>query len=91
ISPFNAFLLAQGVETLPLRMRQHVANAAEIAIFLEEDQRVISVSYGGLEASKYRSLADKYLPNGCGAVFCFELSGGREAGLRFIETLSLFS
>jgi len=91
ISPFNAFLLAQGVETLPLRMRQHVANAEVLAQFLVEDHRVGVVNYPGLEDSKYRPLAEKYLANGCGAVFCFDLPGGREAGLRFIEALSLFS
>jgi O-acetylhomoserine (thiol)-lyase len=91
ISPFNAFLLAQGVETLPLRMDQHVANAQEVAKFLEKDQRVGTVSYPGLSSSKYRPLVEKYLPLGCGSVFCFELPGGREAGHAFIEALSLFS
>jgi len=91
ISPFNAFLLAQGIETLPLRMTQHVANAQAIAEFLEADKRVGAVSYPGLASSKYRDLAEKYLPGGCGAVFCFELPGGREDGMKFIESLSLFS
>ncbi len=91
ISPFNAFLLAQGVETLPLRMRQHVANAHAVAEFLAADPRVASVSYPGLAGSKYLRLAKKYLPGGCGAVFCFDLPGGREHGMRFIEALSLFS
>ena len=91
LSPFNAFLLAQGIETLPLRMRQHVANAQTVAEFLEADERVGHVSYPGLSRSIYRPLADKYLPNGTGAVFCFDLPGGREHGLRFIEALTLFS
>jgi O-acetylhomoserine (thiol)-lyase len=91
ISPFNAFLLAQGVETLPLRMRQHVANAQAVAEFLAADKRVAAVSYPGLAGSKYSRLAKKYLPGGCGAVFCFDLPGGREHGMRFIEALSLFS
>jgi O-acetylhomoserine (thiol)-lyase len=91
LSPFNAFLLAQGVETLPLRMLKHVENAQKVAGFLDQDRRVGFVSYPGLESSRYRSLADKYLHNGCGAVFCFELPGGREAGARFIESLSIFS
>jgi len=91
ISPFNAFLLAQGLETLPLRMRQHVANAQRIAEFLDADPRVGTVSYPGLAGSKYRGLAGKYLPEGCSAVFCFDLPGGREAGMRFIEALDLFS
>lgn len=91
ISPFNAFLLAQGVETLPLRMRQHVANAQAVAEYLAADKRVAAVSYPGLPGSKYSGLASKYLPGGCGAVFCFDLPGGREHGMRFIEALSLFS
>jgi len=91
ISPFNAFLLAQGIETLPLRMNQHVENAQAVAEFLEADRRVGDVSYPGLAGSKYRDLADKYLPKGCSAVFCFDLPGGREDGMRFIEALSLFS
>jgi len=91
LSPFNAFLLAQGVETLALRMPRHVENAQTVAEFLESDRRIGFVSYPGLGDSKYRKLADKYLPNGCGAVFCFDLPGGRPAGLKFIETLSLFS
>jgi len=91
ISPFNAFLLAQGIETLPLRMDQHVANAQVVAEFLEADERVGEVNYPGLPGSKYRNLADKYLPKGCGSVFCFKLPGGRDAGKQFIEALSLFS
>ena len=91
LSPFNAFLLAQGVETLPLRMRQHVANAETIAQYLEARDDVGEVSYPGLESSRYRPLVSKYLPEGCGAVFCFDLPGGREHGLRFIESLQLFS
>jgi O-acetylhomoserine (thiol)-lyase len=91
ISPFNAFLLAQGVETLPLRMRQHVANAQAVAEFLASDKRVAAVSYPGLATSKYHALGKKYLPGGCGAVFCFDLPGGREHGMQFIEALSLFS
>lgn len=91
LSPFNAFLLAQGVETLPLRMRKHTDNASVVAAFLEADPRVGRVSYAGLPDSRYATLVQKYLPGGAGAVFCFDLPGGRAAGLRFIETLSLFS
>ena len=91
ISPFNAFLLAQGIETLPLRMRQHVSNAQTVAEFLQADSRVDRVTYPGLSGSCYRQLADKYLPDGTGAVFCFDLPGGRDDGRRFIESLSLFS
>jgi O-acetylhomoserine (thiol)-lyase len=91
LSPFNAFLLAQGVETLPLRMRQHVSNAQAVAKYLSSDKRVESVSYPSLAGSAYRNLAEKYLPEGAGSVFCFNLPGGREDGLHFIESLSLFS
>ncbi|MCZ6830491.1 MAG: O-acetylhomoserine aminocarboxypropyltransferase/cysteine synthase [Gammaproteobacteria bacterium] len=91
LSPFNAFLLAQGVETLPLRMRAHVANAQTVAEFLQSHPMVARVTYPGLPDSRYRSLVEKYLPLGCSAVFCFDLPGGREAGRRFIEALSLFS
>ena len=91
LSPFNAFLLAQGVETLPLRMRQHVSNAKVVAEYLSSDKRVDNVSYPSLAGSVYRNLAEKYLPEGAGSVFCFSLPGGREDGLHFIESLSLFS
>jgi O-acetylhomoserine (thiol)-lyase len=91
MSPFNAFLFAQGLETLPLRMRQHVANANEVAEFLQSQPQVERVSYPGLTSSPYTELVAKYLPRGPGAVFCFDIRGGREAGLAFIEALSLFS
>lgn len=91
LSPFNAFLLAQGIETLPLRMRAHVSNAQEVARFLDGHPGVSRVSYPGLPDSPYRSLVERYLPKGAGAVFCFDLAGGREAGVRFIEALTLFS
>ena len=91
LSPFNAFLLAQGTETLPLRMRQHVANAQAVAEFLQSHPGVSKVSYPGLPDSPHHELAKKYLPGGSGAVFCFDLPGGRDDGCRFIESLSLFS
>jgi len=91
ISPFNAFLLAQGIETLPLRMRQHVANAQTVAEFLETYPGISRVSYPGLASSPQHALVQKYLPEGAGAVFCFDLPGGREHGKKFIESLSLFS
>ena len=91
ISPFNAFLLAQGIETLPLRMRQHVANAQAVAEFLESSPDVSRVSYAGLASSPHHALAKKYIPEGPSAVFCFDLPGGREDGKTFIESLSLFS
>lgn len=91
LSPFNAFLLAQGIETLPLRMRQHVSNAIAVATFLNDRPDVENVSYPGLVDSKYSDLVAKYLPKGCSSVFCFDLPGGREHGMRFIESLELFS
>ena len=91
MSPFNAFLFAQGLETLPLRMRQHVINANTVAEFLQSQPQVERVSYPGLASSLYAELVAKYLPRGPGAVFCFDIRGGREAGLAFIEALSLFS
>ncbi|XOV85226.1 MAG: O-acetylhomoserine aminocarboxypropyltransferase/cysteine synthase family protein [bacterium] len=91
MSPFNAFMLAQGIETLPLRMAAHVSNAKKIAQHLQQCEAVTAVHYAGLAESKYADLVQKYLPEGPGAVFCFDLAGGRAAGVRFIENLSLFS
>ena len=91
LSPFNAFLLAQGIETLPLRMRQHVANAQAVAEFLVGQPGVSRVSYPGLPDNPQHARASKYLPDGAGSVFCFDLPGGREHGMKFIESLSLFS
>ncbi|MEZ5558972.1 MAG: O-acetylhomoserine aminocarboxypropyltransferase/cysteine synthase family protein [Pseudomonadales bacterium] len=91
MSPFNAFLLAQGIETLPLRMERHVANAVAVAEFLAAHPAVQRVSYPGLPGSIYAQRVAKYLPGGAGAVFCFDLAGGRNAGRAFIESLQLFS
>lgn len=91
LSPFNAFLLLQGIETLPQRMQQHVASALEVARWLEGDPRVSWVHYAGLESSPHRELARRYLPRGPGAIFTFGIRGGREAGRRFIESLELIS
>jgi O-acetylhomoserine (thiol)-lyase len=91
MSPFNAFLFAQGLETLPLRMRQHVANAETVAAHLDGHPEVENVNYPGLPSSRYRELVEKYLPRGTGAIFCFDLPGGREARQRFIGELQLFS
>ncbi len=91
LSPFNAFMLAQGLETLPLRMRQHVANANAVAAFLAKHPRVSRVSHPGLPGSDYAALVARYLPRGAGAVFCFDIEGGRDAGVRFIAALNLFS
>ncbi len=91
MSPFNAFLLAQGIETLPLRMSQHVSNAEAVAEYLAASPHIAAVHYAGLPTSQYQPLVQKYLPRGAGAVFCFDLPGGRDAGVKLIENLSLFS
>jgi O-acetylhomoserine (thiol)-lyase len=91
LSPFNAFLFLLGLETLPLRMTRHVENALAVARWLEKQPGVTRVRYPGLDSSPYRALAKKYLPRGAGAIFSFDLPGGREAGRRFIEALTIWS
>jgi len=95
ISPMNSFLLIQGLETLSLRMDRHVANAQQIARYLEQNERVAWVAYAGLPNHPDHALAQKYLPKGPGAVFSFGLKGEgpqvREDGKKFIESLQLFS
>jgi O-acetylhomoserine (thiol)-lyase len=91
LSPMNAFMLLQGLETLPLRMKAHVENARAIAAFLKTREEVAWINYAELDDSPYRSLAKKYLPNGAGSIFTFGLRGGREAGVAFIEALELWS
>ena len=91
LSPFNAFLLLQGLETLPQRMEEHVANARAVAEFLDGHAAVGWVAYAGLDSSPYRALAERYLPKGPGAVFTFGVDGGREAGAAFIERLQMVS
>ena len=91
LSPFNSFLFLLGLETLPLRMARHVENALGVAKFLEAHPAVASVRYPGLESSPYRELVARYLPKGAGAIFVFDLKGGREAGQRFIAALELWS
>lgn len=91
MSPFNAFTFLQGLETLPLRMRQHVANAKGVAQFLNEHESVTWVNYPSLPDNPYRSLSQKYLPEGPGAIFTFGIAGGEEAGRKFIEALQVFS
>ncbi len=90
-APFNSFLLAQGVETLSLRMERHVANAQRVAEWLTGRDEVESVAYAGLPTSKWHALAEKYAPLGPGAVLAFEIVGGLEAGKRFVESLELHS
>jgi len=91
LSPFNAFLFLLGLETLSLRMERHVANALGVARWLAGRPGVGRVRHPGLEDSPYRPLVAKYLPLGAGAVFSFDLAGGRVAGKRFIEALELWS
>ena len=93
LSPFNAFLLIQGLETLSIRMERHVKNAKAIAEFLSQHPRVEWVAYAGLPDNPYHALAQKYTPKGPGAVFTFGIKGSnpRQAGKEFIESLHLFS
>lgn len=91
LSPFNAFLLLQGAETLHLRMQRHSENALEVARFLQQHDEVEWVNYPGLETSDYHTLAAKYLPDGAGAIITFGIRGGYEAGKKFINSLKLFS
>jgi len=91
MSPFNAFLFLQGLETLSLRMERQVENALHVAAFLSKHRLVDKVTYPGLPDSRYRPLVDKYLPKGAGAVFSFDCKGGRQAGQDFIRGVSLWS
>jgi O-acetylhomoserine (thiol)-lyase len=95
LSPFSAFLLLQGVETLPQRMREHVANAGAVARWLAADDRVAWVRYAGLPGHPHHDRARRYLPDGPGSVFSFGVRGtgpdDRDAGRRFIEALELCS
>lgn len=91
ISPFNSFLLLQGLETLSLRLERHVENALKVAHFLEQHPNVSWVKYPGLKSSPYYELANQYFPKGCGSIFTFGIKGGLEAGVKFINALKLFS
>ncbi|PYE86301.1 O-acetylhomoserine aminocarboxypropyltransferase [Phyllobacterium leguminum] len=91
ISPFNAFQLLTGVETLPLRMQRHCDNALAVAAWLENHDKVSWVSYSALPADKYHALQQKYSPKGGGAVLTFSLKGGYEAGVKLVGSLELFS
>lgn len=90
LSPFNAFQFLQGIETLPLRMRAHSANALSVARHLERHPAVSRVIYPGLQTGEARRRADRYLRDGYGGLVGFELKEGREAGQRFIDSLKLF-
>ena len=91
VAPFNAWLLAQGLETLSLRIERHLENAKAVAEFLSKHPSVEKVNYASLSNSPWHALAKKYAPKGSGAVLSFELKGGVEAGKKFVESLKLFS
>lgn len=91
ISPFNAFLILTGAETLPLRMQKHCDNALAVAQFLEKHEKVSWVNYAGLPSNNYHKLQQRYAPKGAGSVFTFGVKGGYEAGVKFASSLNLFS
>lgn len=91
LSPFNAFMLITGIETLPLRMAKHCENAMKVAEHLVKHPEVTWVSYPGLPTDPYHKLAKKYLPNGFGAILTFGLKGGYDAGVKMVESVKLFS
>jgi len=91
LAPFNSFLFIQGLETLPLRIRQHSANALEVAKWLEAHPSVTWVNYPGLPSHPDHLKAQRFLPNGYGAIIGFGIKGGREAGIKLIESVKLFS
>ncbi|MBP3361492.1 MAG: O-acetylhomoserine aminocarboxypropyltransferase/cysteine synthase [Clostridia bacterium] len=88
-SPQNAFLLNLGLETLHLRMPCHSSNALKVAKYLENNEKITWINYPGLESSKYKKLVDKYLPNGASGVISFGIKGGREACIKFLDSLKL--
>lgn len=91
ISPFNAWQIMQGIETLAQRMTEHVSNAQRVAEWLDADPRISWVKYSGLASSPHKANADKYLPKGPGAIFTFGVAGGRAAGSKFINSLQMIS
>ena len=91
LTPFNAFLFLQGLETLSLRMERHVENALAIAAFLQAHELASNVTYPGLPGSKYGPLVEKYLPRGAGAVFSFDCAGGRDGGQDLIRGVTIWS
>ncbi len=91
ISPFNAFLIINGLETLPLRMARHCENALAVAGWLEKHEKVAWVNYAGLPGNRYRALAERLVPKGAGAVFTFGLKGGYDAGVKLVSGVKLFS
>jgi len=91
ISPFNAFLILTGIETLPLRMQRHCDNALAVATWLSGHDKIAWVNYAGLPGNKFHALAERYCPNGAGAVFTFGLKGGYDAGIALVSNVKLFS
>jgi O-acetylhomoserine (thiol)-lyase len=91
VAPFNAFLIAQGLETLSLRIERHVENAKKVAEFLEKQPQVDSVAYSSLKSHPHHELAKKYCPKGSGSVLSFEIKGGVESGKKFVNNLVLHS
>lgn len=91
LSPYNAFQIIQGLETLEVRIKQHSKNALELAQWLENQEEVAWVNYPGLESSKYNTLTQKYLPKGQSGVVTFGLKGGYEAAQKFTDATELFS
>ena len=91
LSPFNAFLILTGIDTLPLRMQRHSDNAMAVAAWLADHGKVAWVSYPGLPGDRYHSLAKKYVPKGAGAVLTFGLKGGYDAGVKLVSNVKLFS
>ncbi|MCL4134861.1 UNVERIFIED_CONTAM: hypothetical protein GTU68_040377 [Idotea baltica] len=91
LSPFNAFQIIQGLETLPIRIKQHSENALEIAKWLEAQDQIAWVNYPGLESSKYKALADKYLPKGQSGIVTFGHKGGYDAAKKIADNTKLFS
>ena len=91
ISPFNAFILLQGVETLSLRVERHVENALKVVSFLANHPKVAKVNHPALESHRDHALYKKYFPNGAGSIFTFEIKGGQEEAWKFIDALQIFS
>ena len=91
ISPFNAFILLQGVETLSLRVERHVSNALKVVDFLKNHPKVSRVNHPALESHRDHALYRKYFPNGAGSIFTFEIKGGQEEAWKFIDALQIFS
>ncbi|NNF80474.1 MAG: bifunctional O-acetylhomoserine aminocarboxypropyltransferase/cysteine synthase, partial [Rhizobiales bacterium] len=91
ISPFNAFLILTGAETLSLRMQRHCDNAKEVAEWLSNHKNVSWISYAGLPGDRHHTLQQKYCPNGAGAVFTFGLKGGYDAGVKLVSNVNVLS